>query len=816
MNKVKTLIGFFVIGLELFGSVSAFGAKLPAELAQPGKHRFRPHAVEIPPVEPAGPGMPCREARRWPKVTTFTGCDTPASRQANKAAQPSADAKTFIKAHAHALALRQDLSDLKVAKVKRGLSRTVTRFQQTFGKLPVLNAFVSIQQRSSGRVATVHTSYISDPMIEGASTPVIAREAAEAIALDGIRQLSGVSSPELRAETSAELSWFPLDGQSVTLVWAVKTLTYQPLGDFYTLVDANTGDRLLQENQIAFAEGTGMAYVPNPIQTSGILDLKDNNDTTNLYLDEQRIAFKLLGLDDGTDSLKGEFVDVASYNSPSCPRPGKQCPDAISPSRTYVYTRNQPEFEQVQVYQAIDSVQRYLRDILGFKDETSGKASIRNFATLANVHWTAEDRSFYSPNVDMDPITHEYRGALHFGDGGVDDAEDADIIVHEFGHAIQHNQNPGCFSGGTYEKQRKEAPAIGEGFSDYLAASFYAENKNGDPTYQMDHAACVGEWDSTSYVDSTPSCLRRVDGSKHYPEDLVGKPHSDGEIWSGVLWDIRLELGGPTTDQLVLDHHVALDCPGGLLTMPQAALEMIDTDKLLFAGAHEDVLRLKFCDRGILEGSACVPSVKLPTVVSVKKDSTLVMDAPNRNEGASPQLQLRPFSGGGSNMMRIVLAFDPKVNLENIDTARLVMTVKNNLGGWGQKGRNVVARPLKTASFPEGNGRWLGVPATLRTTPSGAGVSWNCQTDNNISNNVKDCSTVWNGGASKPRTAAPFVHTNGLQAGDEVTWDVSDDLKGGATSWLVMKGNETASGQVVYYAREGNLALAPRLEITLK
>ena len=138
--------------------------------------------------------------------------------------------------------------------------------------------------------------------------------------------------------------------------------------------------------------------------------------------------------------------------------------------------------------------------------------------------------------------------------------------------------------------------------------------------------------------------------------------------------------------------------------MPQAALEMIDTDKFLFAGAHENVLRLKFCDRGILEGSACVPSVKLPTVVNVEKDSTLVKGSPNRNEGASPELRLRPVNDEGQNEMRIVLGFDlSKFNPDSVASAKLVMTVQNNPGGWGQKGRNVVVRPLK-AAFPEGKG----------------------------------------------------------------------------------------------------------------
>ncbi len=39
-------------------------------------------------------------------------------------------------------------------------------------------------------------------------------------------------------------------------------------------------------------------------------------------------------------------------------------------------------------------------------------------------------------------ILHQQK-ALTFGTGGVDDAEDAGIIAHEYGHSIQDNQVPG-------------------------------------------------------------------------------------------------------------------------------------------------------------------------------------------------------------------------------------------------------------------------------------------------------------------------------------------------------------------------------------
>ena len=82
------------------------------------------------------------------------------------------------------------------------------------------------------------------------------------------------------------------------------------------------------------------------------------------------------------------------------------------------------------------------------------------------MHFYAEDNSFYSPGD---------RG-LHFGDGGVDDAEDADIVLHEYGHSVQDNQVPGWGPGGDTEQG-----AIGEGFGDLLAGMSYMGT--GNPAY---------------------------------------------------------------------------------------------------------------------------------------------------------------------------------------------------------------------------------------------------------------------------------------------------------------------------------------------
>ncbi|MEZ4308620.1 MAG: M36 family metallopeptidase [Polyangiaceae bacterium] len=64
------------------------------------------------------------------------------------------------------------------------------------------------------------------------------------------------------------------------------------------------------------------------------------------------------------------------------------------------------------------------------------------------------DNSYFDPMKDI----------INYGQGGIGDAEDADIVLHEYGHAIQEDQVPGWGAS-------SEAGAMGEGFGDYLAVS---------------------------------------------------------------------------------------------------------------------------------------------------------------------------------------------------------------------------------------------------------------------------------------------------------------------------------------------------------
>lgn len=523
---------------------------------------------------------PCSSIETWGRATSYRGCafSEPMPRTVE-------GARSFLAANGFRVGLELSVEDLELVQFKNSLAGTHTRFRQLHDERPVFGTLVSVHQDEVGRVRMVHRSTHSTRQVISGPNPTLSASESEAIARLAAGKPIGETATQ-RMPSHPELVWFPLDDRRLTLAWQLTVYSDAPLGDFVTVIDATSGALLFQENRIAFDSGAGYAYIPNPYQTSGSgSGMVDNNDATSPALDAERIAATLFGLDAGTGLLKGEFVDLATLNSTSLPDV-----DADEADRQYFYDRDDPRFEQVVVYHAIDSIQRHFHS-LGFDDDTGTPNGIRDFPTLANAHWYSDDQSYYSTGDD----------AVHFGDGGVDDGEDADIIAHEYGHAVQHDQNA-SWGGG-------EMGAMGEGFGDYLAMSFYFSA--GDAAYQAANNACVGEWDATSYSGTDPPCLRRTDGSKIYPDDITGSVHADGEIWSRALWDIRAVLGGPATDRIVLEHHFSLPANA---TMPVAAQEMIAVDEILNGGANESTLRTKFCDRGILSGTACLPPLPTPTI----------------------------------------------------------------------------------------------------------------------------------------------------------------------------------------------------------
>ena len=304
--------------------------------------------------------------------------------------------------------------------------------------------------------------------------------------------------------------------------------------------------------------GTGRIFAPNPVAQLQDQSLTDQKDADYPALQPAYQVRTLTNLD-GSGFLRGDYAQIVSETGNP----------AYSPTNTFLYNRHDDEFEQVMAYYWITEAQKYIQS-LGFG---TTRPAVNKTSMRVRINQWGLDNSF---------ATDHPRNELRFGKGGVDDAEDAEVILHEYGHAIHFSQN--------FSFASEQAGAISEGFGDYWAVTVT------NVLAPTPDAPCVADWDSVSYTSTTPHCLRRVDRNLTYPKDLVGEVHADGRIWSRALWDIRVALGHATADTIILQAQ--FDFPG--TDMPELARRMVATARLLYSSATADIVQAKFEERGIL------------------------------------------------------------------------------------------------------------------------------------------------------------------------------------------------------------------------
>jgi hypothetical protein len=269
------------------------------------------------------------------------------------------------------------------------------------------------------------------------------------------------------------------------------------------------------------ANGAGTVFFPNPVAQLQDQSLTDQKDADYAALQPAYKNVTLTNLD-GSGYLNGDYASVVSDT-------GKAA--FAAPGGSYDYNRHDDQFEQVMAYYWVTQAQLYIQS-LGFG---STLPAVNKRQQLVRINQYGGDNSFYRPGKGRLTIT--------FGKGGVDDAEDAEVIDHEYGHSVQDNQVPGFGSS-------LDAGSIGEAFGDYLAVEV-GLHVAGAPADGLP-AACVADWDSTSYTSDVPHCLRRVDTNLTVA-DRIGEVHFDGQIWSRALWDIRNALGPALADKIIID-----------------------------------------------------------------------------------------------------------------------------------------------------------------------------------------------------------------------------------------------------------------------
>ena len=449
-----------------------------------------------------------------------------------------------------------DPNGLKLIKTKTSLLGKHYWYQQTFKGLPVINGYYAKHvakdgavQIADGRDAVPATLDVSAKVASASAT-----QSANAAVTARARRVAGPNKSEVLqpAATSGAAQLAVIGGPDARLVWNVTSRSTE--GVSRSLVDAKTGSvvesKVISDN----VDGRGSVFDPNPVVSEQNEKLTDQNDknTDELFLAQKNVILRNL---DGSGKLNGPYVNIKEAKGGL----------AQSKTNTFVYQRQNDKFEQVMAYYHVNQTQEYIHQ-LGFTE-------VNNESQDFSIDTFSGDNSFYDPSTDM----------ITMGEGGVDDAEDAEVIWHEYGHAIQDDVVPGF-------GESEEAGAMGEGFGDYWAVTMSV------PVSKGFELPCVMDWDATSYTSTEPHCLRRTDTGKTI-DDKTGEVHDDGEIWSNALWDIHKALGRTKANKLILEATFFYDPD---TSFAAAAQDTVQAARLLYGKAAAQTVTDAFKARKIL------------------------------------------------------------------------------------------------------------------------------------------------------------------------------------------------------------------------
>ncbi|MCA1727690.1 MAG: M36 family metallopeptidase [Actinobacteria bacterium] len=363
---------------------------------------------------------------------------------------------------AQAAALQVDASRFRFESVRRSIVGVHVRGREFRGGVPVEHTSVAVHM-VDGRVWQVEARASSLPgsPAHPALTPAAAVRVAEALA--------GVAHPFV--PSVAERRLVP-NGGSLADAYVVWVASVRPAFAGAVVIRSTNGRLLEIRDDRRTYDGRASVFDPNPVVTLRDPSLREpgvdfqgvDTDLDSRALDRALVSLPIKGYEPSQlllGRLVGPWVDARA----ALPLQGPE----------FHYTRSAPQFEATMSYAHMDRLQRFFQG-MGFRGQAGVNAESQLIIAFPVQGF---DNSFYQPGNDL----------MLVGAGGVDDGEDAEVIVHEYGHAVHDAQVPGW-------GEEHEGGSMGEGWGDFLAGAFYAGRISGG--FQDE---CIMDWDATSYSD---------------------------------------------------------------------------------------------------------------------------------------------------------------------------------------------------------------------------------------------------------------------------------------------------------------------------
>lgn len=447
---------------------------------------------------------------------------------------PETQARQYLTANQNLFGLAvKDIENLRLHAIRTDETGTTVRLRQTRQGLAVnKNAEITVHINREKNVDFVMNGFVYGIKLENIKPQISASDARQTV----VNQL-GTVSENLRDEKNDLMIFHYQDTDY--LVYRVNFTADDPVGDWEAFVDAKTGNLLKLEDTALYhkakkdrkagvtsndsnailAVGTGNVFDPDPLTTSQQAyagSYVDGNDANSAALTAQLKIVTLpdITLNAGTYSLVGPYAAIIDHEAPNKGL-------FTQASSSFAFDRNADNFEAVNCYYHIDSMMRYLNVTLGL--------SIQPYQYSGGVRFdpsglSGADNSHYTTG----------NGSLAFGEGGVDDAEDADVIIHELGHGLHDWFTAGGLS---------QVNGLSEGTGDYIAGS-YSRFKGGWTSAQAAYNWTFN-WDGHNPFWGG----RILNYTAVYPAGLVGAIHTDGQIWATANMKIWDDIGRQKADK---------------------------------------------------------------------------------------------------------------------------------------------------------------------------------------------------------------------------------------------------------------------------
>lgn len=514
--------------------------------------------------------------------------------------------------------------EIFLAEVIRTRDVLHLRFVQQHDDVSVRGAQFVLHVREDGEVLGSSSS-LSEVLPADDATEELTPDAAAEIATKAVTGTI-VGEPEVVA------TWVE-SGTALRLAWEVAITTEDPLAAWAVVVDATDGTVLRIDQRgtdraaahrpaaaprgIEVAQAGGCAAPPAPSACVFPVDPYSAAGTLDVPLDAANRFLTGVPLDNLTDPAGGQLVGAHAAVAPETGTTFAD-PDGVWGEQG---RGGDPSFEAGMTYYWIDRTQQLVAE-LGFDYHADDPVH------FIPVDPRVQDNAFYLPTTDT----------IHMGvgRGGVNTAEDAQIIIHEYGHAILEAVVPGIVSG--------EGGAFHEGFADLVNAFTTLQLRNGDP-------ACLFAWATQG------QCLRRVDRALSHPADVTFEVHADAEIYTGAVWDVFEAVLARDTGLTPDDCQDPADPCGAVrdtvfatllgslpflsprLTLPDAAVAFAAADQVLFGGANAAEIAAGFAAHGFSVGATDtvdvegLPPTSDPTAPAAGDPAvTVKIDHPHRGD----------------------------------------------------------------------------------------------------------------------------------------------------------------------------------------